>query len=139
MTAYCWEAIQSDAIPVTGRGSLWIASRQYVVVTVLGLGFCVRVRIRVIVTGSASYLNKKFVVLLAFVAVSVDYNILQGGDHCVHAVVFGASFSECKQSWHGTFAWTIVRSGCQFATADCIWMPFGVVSGSDGTIIGILI
>ena len=38
----------------------------------LGLGFCVRVSIRVSITGSVSYLNNKFVVVLAFVALSVD-------------------------------------------------------------------
>ena len=43
---------------------------------VLGLGFCVRVS----VTGSISY--KKFVVVLAFVAPSVDQNVLPGGDRC---------------------------------------------------------
>ena len=32
-------------------------------VTVLGLGFCVMVRVRVTVTGSVSYLNSKFVLL----------------------------------------------------------------------------
>ena len=35
-------------------------------VRVLGLGFCVTVRVRVSVTGSASYLNVKFVVFLSF-------------------------------------------------------------------------
>jgi len=48
------------------------------VVRVLGLGFYVRVRVSV--TGSVSYLNKKFVVVLAFVAPSVDQNVLPGGD-----------------------------------------------------------
>jgi len=52
------------------------------VVRVLGLGFCVRVRVSITDSVAGSYLNKKFVVLLAFVAVSVDYNILPGGDHC---------------------------------------------------------
>ena len=51
-----------------------------VMVSVLGLWFCVRVRVSV--TGSVSYLNKKFVVVLAFVAPSVDCNVLPGGDHC---------------------------------------------------------
>ena len=37
-------------------------------VRVLGLGFCVRVRVSV--TGSVSYLNAKFVVFLPFVAPS---------------------------------------------------------------------
>ena len=49
-------------------------------VRVLGVGFCVRVRI--IVTGSVSYLNKKFVVVLAFVAPFVNQNALPGGDRC---------------------------------------------------------
>ena len=47
-------------------------------VRVLGLGFCVRVRVSV--TGSVSYLNKKFVVVLAVVVISVDQNVLPGGD-----------------------------------------------------------
>ena len=34
---------------------------------VLDLGFCVRARDRVSITGSVSYLNVKFVVFLAFV------------------------------------------------------------------------
>ena len=62
----------------------------------LGLGFCVRVSIRVSVMGSVSYLNKKFVVLLAFVAVSVDYKILLGGDHCVHASQLPGGDTRCK-------------------------------------------
>ena len=37
---------------------------------------------RVSITGSASYLNKKSVVVLAFVAPSVDHNVLPGGNHC---------------------------------------------------------
>ena len=45
-------------------------------VRVLGLRFCIRVSI----TGSVSYLNNKFVVVLAFVAPSVDHSILPGGD-----------------------------------------------------------
>jgi len=32
------------------------------------------VRVRISVTGSVSHLNEKFVVVLAFVAPSVDYN-----------------------------------------------------------------
>ena len=35
--------------------------------------------VRVSITGSVNYLNKKFVVVLAFVAPSVDYNVLPGG------------------------------------------------------------
>jgi len=39
----------------------------------LGLGFCVRVRVIVSVTGSVSYLNENFIVVfLAFVAPSVE-------------------------------------------------------------------
>ena len=47
-------------------------------IRVLVLGFCVRVRVSV--TG-VSYLNKKFVVVLAFVArlSSVDHNVLTRG------------------------------------------------------------
>ena len=37
--------------------------------------------VRVSVTGSVSYLNKKFVVVLAFVAPSVNHNVLPGWDH----------------------------------------------------------
>ena len=33
---------------------------------VLGLGFCVRVRVKVSVKGSVSYLNAKFVVFFTF-------------------------------------------------------------------------
>jgi len=47
-------------------------------VRVPGLGFCVRVSIM----GSVSYLNKKLVVVLAFVAPSVDQNVLPGGNCC---------------------------------------------------------
>ena len=49
-------------------------------VRVLRLGFCDRVT--VIVMGSVSYLNKKFVVVLAFVVRSVDQNVLPGGNRC---------------------------------------------------------
>jgi len=41
----------------------------------------VRVMVRVSITRSVSYLNKKFVVVIAFVAASVDHSILPGGDH----------------------------------------------------------
>ena len=41
-------------------------------VRVLGLAFCVRVRVIVSVTGSVSYFNKNFVVFLAVVAPSVE-------------------------------------------------------------------
>jgi len=47
---------------------------------VLGLGSSVRVRVSV--TGSVSYLNKKFVVVLAFIAPSVDHKVLLGGNRC---------------------------------------------------------
>jgi len=46
-------------------------------VRVLGFGFCVRVSVRVSITGSVNYLNKKFVVGLALLL------FLAGGDHCV--------------------------------------------------------
>ena len=49
-------------------------------VRIIGLGFCVRVRVSV--AGSVSYLNKKFVVVLAFVVISIDQNVLPGGDRC---------------------------------------------------------
>ena len=39
-------------------------------VTVLGLGFCVRVRVIISIMGSVSYLNENFVIFLAFVAPS---------------------------------------------------------------------
>jgi len=42
-------------------------------VTILGLGFCVGVRVIVSVTGSVSYLNENFVVFLAFVEPSVEF------------------------------------------------------------------
>jgi len=32
--------------------------------------------------GNVSYLNKKFVVVLAFLAPSVDHNVVPGGDRC---------------------------------------------------------
>ena len=38
----------------------------------LGLRSCVRVRVLVSVTGSVSYLNEKFLLFLAFVALSVE-------------------------------------------------------------------
>jgi len=44
-------------------------------VRILGLGFCVRVRVRDSITGSVSHLKKKFLVVLAFVALSVDHNV----------------------------------------------------------------
>jgi len=59
-----------------------VISWQYIVVSVLGLAFCVRVRVRISITGSVSYLNKKFVVVLAFVAPSVDQNVLPGDVRC---------------------------------------------------------
>jgi len=40
------------------------------------------VRVRVSITGNVSYLNKKFVVVLAFVVISVDQNVLLGGNRC---------------------------------------------------------
>jgi len=56
----------SCVIRVYGLG-LWLG---------LGLRFCIRVSI----TGSVSYLNNKFVVVLDFVVPSVDHSILPGGD-----------------------------------------------------------
>jgi len=41
-------------------------------VRVLGLGFCVRVRVIVSIMGSGSYLNENSVVFLVFVAPSVE-------------------------------------------------------------------
>ena len=41
-------------------------------VKVLGLGFCVRVRVMGSIMGSVSYLNENFVVFLAFVSPSVE-------------------------------------------------------------------
>ena len=54
------------------HASLGFQVRVRVRVRVLGLGFSVRVRVRVSITGSVSYLNAKFVVLLAFVAPSLE-------------------------------------------------------------------
>jgi len=77
-----WEATESDPLPAVrcGRQTAlqkcfnfhWFAWWAH-------LFLCVRVRVRVSITGSVSYLNKKFVVALAFVSPSVDHNVLPGG------------------------------------------------------------
>jgi len=61
-----------DSLSITG-GLLCRAIASW-----LGLGFCVRVRVSV--TGSDSYLSKKFLVVLAFVVRSEDRNVLPGCD-----------------------------------------------------------